>query len=184
MNRSVLLALSCAAFPAAAETIAFQGARLIDGTGRARQENSLVVVEGDRIVSVGTAGKAAVPKGARVVDLRGRTMVPGFINGHGHVGLVVDGQNRADGYTRENILPQLQQYEQYGVTSVLALGLNRDLGYAIRDDQRRGAFPGASLFLAGRGIGAPDGAPPVPVAADQVYRPQTPEEATRTRRSP
>ena len=177
MNRSVLLALSCAAFPASAETIAFQGARLIDGTGRAPQENSLVVVEGDRIVSVGTAGKAAVPKGARVIDLRGRTIVPGFINGHGHVGLVADGQNRADAYTRENILPQLLQYEQYGVTSILALGLNRDLGFEVRDEQRRGGIPGASLYLAGRGIGVPDGAPPVPVAPDQVYRPLSAEEA-------
>src|SRR5438128_8036383 len=177
MNRSLFLALSCAALPAAAENIVFQGARLIDGTGKPPVENSVVVVEGDRITAVGAAGKTSAPKGARVVDLRGRTIVPGFINGHGHVGLVVDGQNRADGYTRENIRPQLLQYEQYGVTSVLALGLNRDLGYEIRDEQRRGGLPGASLFLAGRGIGVPDGAPPVPVAADQVYRSQSAEEA-------
>jgi imidazolonepropionase-like amidohydrolase len=103
--------------------------------------------------------------------------MPGMINAHGHVGLVAGGQNRADAYTRENVLPQLALYEQYGVTAVLTLGLNRDLVYEIRDEQRRGALPGASIFTAGRGIGAPDGAPPLPVAPDQVYRPATAEQA-------
>jgi imidazolonepropionase-like amidohydrolase len=112
-----------------------------------------------------------------VVDLNGRTIIPGLINAHGHVGLVAGGQNRADAYTRENVQAQLLQYERYGVTSVLTLGLNRDLVYEIRDQQRRGAVPGASLFTAGRGVGAPAGAPPVPAAPDQVYRPKTPEEA-------
>ena len=89
----------------------------------------------------------------------------------------MDGQNKADGYTRENIRPQLEQFEKYGVTSIIALGLNRDLVYQIRDEQKRGEFPGASLFTAGRGIGVPDGAPPVPAAPDQVYRPMTAEQA-------
>jgi imidazolonepropionase-like amidohydrolase len=47
----------------------------------------------------------------------------------------------------------------------------------VRDQQRRGAVRGATLFTAGRGIGVPDAAPPVPSAPDQVYRPKTPEEA-------
>jgi imidazolonepropionase-like amidohydrolase len=49
--------------------------------------------------------------------------------------------------------------------------------FDLRDEQRRGAIDGASLFTAGRGIGVPEAAPPVPVAPDQVYRPQTPAEA-------
>src|SRR5262249_30227442 len=130
-----------------------------------------------RISAVGAGGNIAVPQGARVVDLAGRTIIPGLINAHGHVGLVSGGQNRSDGYTRENVQAQLLQYERHGGTSVLARGLNRDLGYQIRDEQRRAGVPGASLFTAGRGIGAPGGAPPVPVAPDQVYRPKAPEEA-------
>jgi imidazolonepropionase-like amidohydrolase len=179
--KKALLAMMCAAAGAASaqtdKVVVLEGARLIDGTGKAPLENGAIVVQGDRITALGAVGKVKYPKGARVVDVRGRTIMPGLINAHGHVGLVVDGKNRADAYTRENILAQLAQYEQYGVTSIIALGLNRDLGYDIRDEQRRGGVPGASLFLAGRGIGAPDGAPPVAVAPDQVYRPQTPDEA-------
>jgi imidazolonepropionase-like amidohydrolase len=179
--KNALLAMMCAAAgPALAQNgqvVVLEGARLIDGTGNAPRENSVIVVRGDRITDVGTAGKLSYPKGARVIDVRGRTIMPGMINAHGHVGLVAEGKNRADAYTRENVQSQLLQYEQYGVTSVLALGLNRDLGFDVRDEQRRGLIPGASLFLAGRGIGVPDAAPPVPVAPDQVYRPQTVEEA-------
>src|SRR6266404_5678770 len=163
--------------PALADVLVLKGATVIDGTGRAPQQNAVLVVDGGRISAVGAAATVAVPKGARVVDLTGRTIIPGLINAHGHVGLVARGQNRADGYTRENVQTQLAQYEGYGVTSVLTLGLNRDLVYEIRDEQRRGALPGASLFTAGRGVGAPAGAPPVPAAPDQVYRPKTPEEA-------
>jgi imidazolonepropionase-like amidohydrolase len=159
------------------ETTVFEGARLIDGTGKPARDNIVIVVKGDKISALGAAGKVARPKGARVVDVQGKTIIPGLINAHGHVGLVADGQNRADAYTRDNVQNQLAQYEQFGVTSVMALGLNRDLAYEIRDEQRRGTTGGASLFTASRGLGAPDGAPPVPVAADQVYRPKTPEEA-------
>src|SRR6266849_5251446 len=179
--KKALLAMMCAAVGAASaeadQAVVLEGARLIDGTGKAPRENSVIVVQGDRIAAVGTVGKVKYPKGARVVDVRGRTIIPGLINAHGHVGLVAGGKNSADAYTRENVQAQLAQYEQYGVTAVLTLGLNRDLVYEVRDEQRRGALGGASLFTAGRGIGVPDGAPPVPVAPDQVYRPKTVEEA-------
>jgi imidazolonepropionase-like amidohydrolase len=171
---ALVLLASQAAF---AETVVLRGARLIDGTGSPPREDAAVVVKGDRIAAVGPARKIKIPRGARVVDARGKTIVPGLINAHGHVGLVVGGQNRADGYTRENVQAQLAQYEQYGVTSVLTLGLNRDLVYDLRDEQRRGKAGGATLFTAGRGIGVPAGAPPVPAAPDQVYRPATAEEA-------
>jgi imidazolonepropionase-like amidohydrolase len=51
------------------------------------------------------------------------------------------------------------------------------LVYELRDEQSKGTFPGATIFTAGRGIGVPAAAPPVPVATDQVYRPTTVEEA-------
>jgi imidazolonepropionase-like amidohydrolase len=177
MRWMMLVAFALIASPSSAETVVFRGALLIDGTGKAPRQNAVLVVDGERIASVGVAGKVKIPEGARVVEVKGRTIIPGLINAHGHAGLVTGGQNRADAYTRENVQAQLVRYEQYGVTSVLTLGLNRDLVFDLRDEQRAGAHPGASLFTAGRGIGVPDAAPPVPVAPDQVYRPKTVEEA-------
>ncbi|TMA77299.1 MAG: amidohydrolase family protein [Deltaproteobacteria bacterium] len=178
MRKTLPVALSLLMSQAAfAEVVVLQGATLIDGTGRPPLKNAVLVIDAGRISAVGPADKVKAPPGARALDLKGRTIIPGLINAHGHVGLVVGGQSRADGYTRENVQTQLLQYERYGVTSVLTLGLNRDLVYDVRDEQRRGTVPGATLFTAGRGIGVPDGAPPVPSAPDQVYRPKTPEEA-------
>ena len=178
MRKTLPVALSLLMSQAAfAEVVVLQGATLIDGTGRPPLKNAVLVIDAGRISAVGPADKVKAPPGARALDLKGRTIIPGLINAHGHVGLVVGGQSRADGYTRENVQTQLLQYERYGVTSVLTLGLNRDLVYDVRDEQRRGTVPGATLFTAGRGIGVPDGAPPVPSAPDQVYRPRTPEEA-------
>jgi imidazolonepropionase-like amidohydrolase len=177
MKILMLLALLTASLAARAEVTIFKGARIIDGTGKPALDNGALIVDGERITFVGPANKLKAPAGARVVDLRGRTVMPGIVNAHGHVGLVAKGKNSADAYTRENVQNQLLQYEKFGVTSVCSLGLNRDLVYDIRDEQKRGTVPGATLFTAGRGIGVPDAAPPVPVAPDQVYRPMTVEQA-------
>jgi imidazolonepropionase-like amidohydrolase len=163
--------------PTGAAVTVLEGARLIDGTGRPPIEGAVLIVEGDHIVAVGPADKTARPEGAQVIDVRGRTIMPGIINSHGHLGLVVGKENRADGYTRENVSKQIEQYEQYGVTTMLSLGLNRDLVYELRDEQRHGKLPGATIFTAGRGLGVPRGFPPMPVAADQIYLPRTADEA-------
>jgi imidazolonepropionase-like amidohydrolase len=160
-----------------AETIVFKGARIIDGNGKPPLANGILIVKDAFIVGVGTAKSLKLPEGARQIDLRGRTIIPGLINAHGHVGLVANGKNSADAYTRDNVQSALLQYEKFGVTSICSLGLNRDLVYDIRADQRQGKVPGATLFTAGRGIGVPDAAPPVPVQPDQVYRPQTAQQA-------
>jgi imidazolonepropionase-like amidohydrolase len=154
-----------------------KGARLIDGTGAPPLENAVIVIKGTKITAVGPADKVKVPKNARVVDVTGRTIIPGLFSAHSHVGVILHGQNREDAYTRDNVLAQLDQYEQYGVTSIVALGTNRDLIYEIRAEQRAGKLGGATIFSGDRGYGVPGGAPPLRLAPDQVYRPTSPEQA-------
>jgi len=173
----VMLGLGLSGVVGAAPAVVLEGARLIDGTGKAPRDNAALVIEGDRITAVGTVGKLRYPKGARVVDVHGRTIMPGLISAHSHVGLVAGTANRADAYTREAVQNALVRYEQYGVTAIVSLGLNRDLVYEVRDQQRKGGIPGASIFTAGRGIGVAAGTPPQPVAPDQSYRPTTVEQA-------
>src|SRR3989475_5818315 len=178
MRKTLLVVFALMVSPVvSADVVVLKGATIIDGTGRAPQQNGVLVLDGERILAVGASAKVKVPRHARVLDLTGRTIMPGIINAHGHVGLVAGGQNRADAYTRENVQAQLLQYERYGVTSVLTLGLNRDLVYELRDEQRRGAVPGASLFTAGRGTRAPHRGAPRPLPPEQVYRPTTPPGA-------
>jgi len=173
----VLAGVADAGPPAAPPPIVLEGARLIDGTGRPPRDNAALVIEGDKIIAVGTAGKLARPKGARVIDVHGKTIIPGLISAHSHAGLVAGTANSADAYTREAVQAAAILYEQYGVTSFTTLGLNRDLVYELRDQQRQGGAPGATIFTAGRGIGAPGSVPPQPVQPDQVYRAATADEA-------
>ena len=65
--------------------LVIQGGTLIDATGRPPLEDALIVVEGERIKEVGKRGAIKVPRGARVIDVKGKTILPGFIDGHCHL---------------------------------------------------------------------------------------------------
>jgi WD40 repeat protein len=66
-------------------TVALQGARVITMRGDEVIEDGVVVVRDNRIVAVGRRGQVDVPAGARVVDVAGRTVVPGFVDVHAHM---------------------------------------------------------------------------------------------------
>src|SRR3954470_4533989 len=69
---------------AQAQTLVIQGGTLIDGTGRAPIENSVIVIENGRFKAIGRAGEVQVPAGAQIVASRGKTVLPCFIDGHCH----------------------------------------------------------------------------------------------------
>src|SRR5262245_50749877 len=73
---------------AQSRTIAFTGARLIDGTDKRPIDNATVVVRDGKIAAIGGPG-TAIPNGATRVSLAGKTVIPGLVNAHGHVGNTV-----------------------------------------------------------------------------------------------
>ena len=182
----LLPAAARAQAPAApARPAVLTGARVIDGKGAAPLGGVTLVLDGGRIAWIGTGAPPAPPPGAETVDCAGKTIMPGLISAHSHIG-VVDGLTAgADNYNRANIMRQLRQFETYGVTTIASLGLNRPLFYELRAEQRaaraQGAdFPGADILGADRGIGVTGGAPPaavVSLAEDQIYLPATAEAA-------
>jgi len=78
--------LAAAAVQRVPAVILFEGARLVDGTGRAPIENSAILVENGTISRVGTTGQIPLPRGGQRVDLTGKTVIPGLVLLHGHVG--------------------------------------------------------------------------------------------------
>ena len=177
--RRLLLSLVCVIGTAevqAAEMTVLRGAKVWDATGTPPVEGVDVVIEGDRIAAVGPTNSLEIPADAKVIDCSGKTLMPGLISAHAHVGQVDGVESGAANYNRENILRQLRQYEAYGVTTIAALGLNGPLFYQLRDKLHVGALPGSDLFGADRGIGVADGAPPasaIKVADDQIDRPES-----------
>ncbi|SDF63876.1 amidohydrolase family protein [Dyella sp. 333MFSha] len=181
--RPTLLALALvAACPAAGAATVIRGARLLDGTGGPAREDVTMVIDGDRITMLGAGLRVKMPKDTTVVDYTGKTIIPGLISDHGHIGSV-DGTRSGtpDLYTRDNALRQLRQWRAYGVTTVTSLGVNNpDVFYPLRADLHAGKADGADLFGADRGIGVPNGAPPakmMQVGPNQLDRPSTPDEA-------
>src|SRR5713226_4608499 len=67
-------------------TVAMTGARVIDGTGRAPLEQATIIITNGRIDAVGRAAAVKIPAGATRVDMSGKTIMPGIINAHGHLG--------------------------------------------------------------------------------------------------
>lgn len=77
--------------------LAYTHARVLDvGKGKWLVDQTVVVV-GDKITAVGP--RAAIPKGAEVVDLAGRAIVPGMIDMHAHLGGADPVLNIASGVT-------------------------------------------------------------------------------------
>ncbi len=162
--------------PPATDVVQITHVRVIDGTGRAPLEDATITLHGGMIFSIARQGFAPkLAPGGKLVDGTGDTVIPGLINAHGHLAQVDGTKNSPAYYTREHVLDQLRLYERYGVTTVLALGLNQDLIYEVRKEQRAGQLEGASVFVADRGIGTAQGAPPV--EGEVVSRPASPEQA-------
>lgn len=66
------------------QTIAIVGATLIDGNGGEAVANSVVIVKGNTIESIGTEGNVDVPEGVEIIEANGLTLMPGLIDAHYH----------------------------------------------------------------------------------------------------
>ena len=67
------------------QPVAIVGGTLIDGTGRAAITDSAIVMQERRFTAVGKRGEVSLPQGAEVIDAKGKTILPGLIDGHCHL---------------------------------------------------------------------------------------------------
>jgi imidazolonepropionase-like amidohydrolase len=146
MRIVTLIAVLALAVNAQAQSTAFVGGRVIDGTGRVI-DNGVVVTNGGKITAVGPAS-TPVPAGATRVDLKGKTILPGLVNAHGHVAATTGLRSDPASYTRDNLLRQLRTYAMYGVTTVFSLGDDQAAGFDLRNENAAAADR-ARLFVAG-----------------------------------
>ena len=65
-------------------SVVLRGGRVVTMKGKEVIENADVVIKDDRIVAVGPRGQVSVPGGARIIDVTGKTLTPGFVDVHYH----------------------------------------------------------------------------------------------------
>jgi imidazolonepropionase-like amidohydrolase len=138
--------------PTRADVRVLRGFTLIDGTGKAAAPNSAMVINAGRITWIGPVSSLKAPAGAEVVDLTGRYVMPGIIDLHGHFGITKDMTLDAKQYSRETVEHDLKTYASYGVTTVQSLGLDSDLIFALRDQQRTSRPSMTRVYTAGQGF--------------------------------
>ena len=152
---------------AQAQTRAIRFGRLWDGSKTIA--DAVVVVNGDRIASVGT-GSSAVPAGAQVIDLRNYTGIPGLIDLHTHITYYWDrrpgtrprGQRRLPAVTVYLAQENARRTLETGVTTVRDLNAGNDMDLAMRELTASGAMIGPRIFASCPGLSAQQGQPSDP----------------------
>ena len=142
--------------------LVIQGGTLIDGTGRPPLEDAVIVIEGNRFKAVGKRGEVAVPSGSRIIDVKGKTILPGLIDGHCHLLDFVG-----------------ELYLHLGITTCPDITQNDDeWTMAQRDGTNLGKIRGPRIWSTGtRLVGPP---PPWALRAESGYLIRSPEDARAT----
>ncbi|WP_025409617.1 amidohydrolase family protein [Gemmatirosa kalamazoonensis] len=119
--------------------------------------DAVVLVQGDTIVRVGT-GARSIPAGARVVDLRRYTAIPGLIDVHTHMTYWRDRAhpNVPGPRSKDSVVMMAAENARHtletGVTTVRDLGASNYTDIAMRDSIAKGAMLGPRMFVAGFGL--------------------------------
>ena len=119
--------------PIADRAFALAGARLIDGTGRAPIDDSIVAVRNGRVIAAGPRASTPIPSDLRVIDVKGATIAPGLWDMHAHAAQI----------------EWLPAYLAAGVTTFRDMGGEQPFLTAIRDAVASGKGLGPRVLLAG-----------------------------------
>jgi len=131
---------------------AFAGGQLVDGTGAAPVNDSLVLVEDDKLTYAGR--RTEIPEGFELRDVSGRTVMPGLVDTHLHFsGNLTDNDNDwvIESVAQKQACAVKQAYDAltHGLTTVVEIGRN---GIAIRDLVNMGVMKGPRIFATGLGF--------------------------------
>src|SRR5262245_53699071 len=181
----ILCVAACAAPPAsqppasAGRATLFEGALLITGDEVPPIEDCAFVVQDGKFTAVGRRGEVRAPEGAARVDLTGKTVMPGIIEAHAHLGYWKDLTPSAKHFTREQLLQDLQRLAYHGVVAVHSMGADRrEIAWPLRDELRAHPRPDAAMYLAAGGLAMPRGGPFTPLG--EAVRVVTNEAQART----
>ena len=133
-------------------TLVLRGGRIFDATGAPAREGTLVI-ERNKIARILPAGATDWPKDARVIDVSGKTVLPGLIDLHTHLTYPLNQEdfsvamNEADATLRG--AEKLRYFVESGITSVRDVGSQGDVPFRLKEWVRENRIPGPRVFPAG-----------------------------------
>ena len=142
----------------AAGTTAIVGGTVVDLEGKAPIENAVILVEGERIAAIGKAGNVKIPDGAEQIDTSGTWLIPGLMNMHVHLGLVLPGKltaelaDESEAALALRMAMNARESLQAGVTTIRLTG---DRAHADLDLMRainKGQVDGPRIYSAGEAL--------------------------------
>jgi imidazolonepropionase-like amidohydrolase len=141
--------------------IAIVGGMLIDGNEGLPIHDSVIVVEGDRIIDAGTRVDVEIPPNANIIDAHGYTVMPGLVEMHAHLMLVGHGKYseylpRYEKRVSEIMTISAKVLLKHGVTTARDMGAPLKESIELRDAIKKGQKVGPSLFVSGPFISRSD----------------------------
>ena len=157
------LAIAAQSVSAQSATVtAIRAARLIIGDGT-QIESPVVVITGERITAVGPAAQVRVPTGAKVIDLAGYTLMPGFFDMHTHI-MSIDNDGGDLSVLKETAahgaiygVINAKKTLDAGFTTIREAGSTDYVDIAVRDAVNRGLIPGPRIHASGPSLGSTGG---------------------------
>lgn len=155
MKKSITLFFCFISCLSHAQIKALVGGTLIDGFGGKPLQNSVILIEGERIKAVGQVGQLAVPANAEVISTEGMSVLPGLWDMHVH--LMINGHSDYAHWdkaylkiSKDVIMPaSAHQLLLAGITSARDLGGPLEASITVRDRINKGEIPGPTMYVSG-----------------------------------
>lgn len=130
--------------------LALTNCRIITMEGDLVIENGIVVIQENRITAVGEVGKVSIPADAQVIDLKGKTLMPGMVDAHAHINAFRYGLTTQQNWT---LLVNLA----YGVTTVHDPSANTETIFTLSEMVKNGQLVGPRIYSTGYILYGADG---------------------------
>ena len=137
-----LLMIAAAAADLWAQDLVISNVRIVVGNGQVIEQGS-IVIRGGRIASVGASGAAT--NGARTIDARGLTAMPGFIDAHRHI---ISGNSEQ--WFKEQATVRMQEFLETGYTTLMSGGGPVPGIIQLKERIEKGQLKGPRIITSGR----------------------------------
>ncbi|MBS1977163.1 MAG: amidohydrolase family protein [Bacteroidetes bacterium] len=155
MKRLIWILVMIVTLPSMAQVKALVGGTLIDGFGGKPLQNSVIIIDGERVKAIGQVGQLTIPNNAEIISTEGMSIMPGLWDMHVH--LYINGHSDYPHWdqtylssAKDVIMPaSAHQLLMAGVTSARDLGGPLEASISVRDRINKGEIPGPTMYMSG-----------------------------------